>query len=478
MFHSENCTICKRNYTCPYLYDFPHGKFNLQKPERDIISQMYVAYCLFYGYRLQKNQKKAVAILKKLAEKDFAPAQYLLSNCYYHGIVVKQNFATAFSWCKKAADHRCALALKQTYQNYIEGIGTNQDYELAKEYCRISISYGNEELAFSYAEMCCSEKYGEISIKDACCYYRKAYENGFEAARERLEELHRNHIQECYESKHGKIWDESSLAMRSHEEFADYCIHNGFAYHFKAAIKHYKIALSWASKEAAAKEARKKANEENNFTNRYDRALYDYDRYFERFGLEMGGGPKTVKELEKKIENCLSLYFEKVDTKNKELFDNALTGHAWAQNNIGCLFFDSEYDMSDREEAKRWFSLAAEQGDAAAQYNLGLCYYNGYGVAVDKDEAIKWYTLAAKQGHSKAKEVLEEVKFQERQSRSYRLYEEDVYAPAGAIYGVDPPRQQEPTIWHDFRTGERLSRNENGEVVNSQGEIVSPVWWD
>lgn len=38
--------------------------------------------------------------------------------------------------------------------------------------------------------------------------------------------------------------------------------------------------------------------------------------------------------------------------------------------------------------------------------------------------------------------------------------------------------KMEPTIWYDWRTGERLLRNEDGEVVNGKGETVSVAWWD
>ncbi len=42
--------------------------------------------------------------------------------------------------------------------------------------------------------------------------------------------------------------------------------------------------------------------------------------------------------------------------------------------------------------------LAAERGDAEAQFELGLMYDEGYGVSRDNQEAAKWYSKAAEQG--------------------------------------------------------------------------------
>ena len=45
---------------------------------------------------------------------------------------------------------------------------------------------------------------------------------------------------------------------------------------------------------------------------------------------------------------------------------------------------------------------AAEHGDADAQNNLGWIYFNGYGVSKNVDEAIKWLTKSAENGNLQA----------------------------------------------------------------------------
>ena len=51
---------------------------------------------------------------------------------------------------------------------------------------------------------------------------------------------------------------------------------------------------------------------------------------------------------------------------------------------------------------------AAEAGSAGAQFNLGLCYDKGRcgGISKNKDEAIKWYTKSAEQGNENAQNNL------------------------------------------------------------------------
>ncbi len=377
MFDCKDCNFSKTGkyleYKCPCFCEFPHENYSVQEWKRDTVSQMYRAYCLLYGYRAKKDESKAISILKKLSKDDFAPAQYILSDCYYRGVGVKHDLTKAFELCKKAADARCNLAVIQTYKNYMLGIGTNEDGKMAKKYCHISVILDNKELYSTYADMCNSEEYGEKDIKEACKYYQKAYVSGNKDVFDALKELHKNNIEKCYEAQHGMISNDPSLALHCNEKFADYCVNNGFFRHIKTAIKHYRIALGFALEEARKKEEIKRKVEENGCTDRYERQVYEYDKYFDRFGIEVNGGLKSAKEIEKKIEKCLSYYFEEYDVKNKELFDSALSGQAWAQNNIGCLFYDSNYELYDLEDAKKWFSRAADQGIEQATNNLKLC---------------------------------------------------------------------------------------------------------
>src|SRR6185503_3714290 len=57
---------------------------------------------------------------------------------------------------------------------------------------------------------------------------------------------------------------------------------------------------------------------------------------------------------------------------------------------------------ADSHEALMWYRKAAEQGDAWAQYNLGLMYYFGQSIPQDYQEALKWYRQVAERGFARA----------------------------------------------------------------------------
>ena len=56
----------------------------------------------------------------------------------------------------------------------------------------------------------------------------------------------------------------------------------------------------------------------------------------------------------------------------------------------------------DYVEARRWYTLAAEQGNLNAQHNLGAMHCTGRGGPVDYAAAATWWKRAADQGDANA----------------------------------------------------------------------------
>jgi len=82
----------------------------------------------------------------------------------------------------------------------------------------------------------------------------------------------------------------------------------------------------------------------------------------------------------------------------------AAEGHAEAQYRLANAYAAGEGAPLDRFEAARWYHRAAEQGHSEAQYHLGICYEMGNGVAANALEAAKWYYRAAQQGNRAARQ--------------------------------------------------------------------------
>ncbi len=60
------------------------------------------------------------------------------------------------------------------------------------------------------------------------------------------------------------------------------------------------------------------------------------------------------------------------------------------------------FNAGNYKTAASLFEPLANNGNADAQYSLGYLYYHGKGTKKDINQAVRWFTLAAKQGNHKA----------------------------------------------------------------------------
>jgi hypothetical protein len=91
----------------------------------------------------------------------------------------------------------------------------------------------------------------------------------------------------------------------------------------------------------------------------------------------------------------------KSETKQKhveELRRDAEQGDAFAQYQLGVMYYNGSGVAQNYAEALRWYRKAAEQGNGIAQFALGYTYENGEGVPQDYAEAVRWYRKGAEQG--------------------------------------------------------------------------------
>ncbi len=80
----------------------------------------------------------------------------------------------------------------------------------------------------------------------------------------------------------------------------------------------------------------------------------------------------------------------------------AAQGRAYAQYNLGLMYYKGQGVIQDYKEASRLVGLAAAQGVARAQLDLGMMYSKGQGVIQDYKEAARLWGLAAAQGDANA----------------------------------------------------------------------------
>ena len=77
---------------------------------------------------------------------------------------------------------------------------------------------------------------------------------------------------------------------------------------------------------------------------------------------------------------------------------------------IAVFFIASIFVAKNPAGAFAWFARSAEQNLDIAQYNLGIMYLKGVYVEKNRDEAKRYFALAAANGHEEAEKILAKLK--------------------------------------------------------------------
>lgn len=387
MLKCDSCCLCRygNDVNCPF-YEANLEDTDIKQIKRASRGRyapwLYLATCYLYGHRLDKNQRKAISILKKLCRKEYVPAQYILSLCYFDGIYTSKDSKQAYELCAEAARKGCNLAEIKLYECYRDGIGVGRDLEQAKGWCGSAAHHKSKEMYYKYAEMCCCEKYGKPNFKTACDFYELLLADGNETASVRLKELHENHLDECFGGYQLKY---SGYGQSYYEERGDFCINNKYAPNIRKALSNYKKALS----------------EYVEVLPLYEKCAEKLSQIYNSGGHTLGNTKYRICEVKTKISNCYEQYFaQEAAPEQATIYKKALQGDAIAQYELGKLFYDKDFELFDYSEAVHWFELSAEKGYAGAQTQLAYCYMMGFGVEKNEAQAFKWSQLAAQKGNA------------------------------------------------------------------------------
>ena len=124
-----------------------------------------------------------------------------------------------------------------------------------------------------------------------------------------------------------------------------------------------------------------------------------------------------------------------------ELFRRAAdAGHAKAQARYALNLERG----SSVEEAMKYYRMSADQNDMDGQFGLGKIYRLGEGVPQNFEEARKWLTLAAEQGHKSAIDIIAAAylrnKISDEEAAAQRPREASAYITVGM--GLDEEARQ------------------------------------
>ena len=298
-------------------------------------------------------------------------AQLTLGSMFANGEGVLEDDNEAVKWYRKAAEQGDAPAQNNLGLMYANGTGVLEDDNEAVKWYRKAAEQGDasaqNNLGLMYAN-------GEGVLEDdneAVKWYRKAAEQGDASAQYNL----------------GLMYDNGEGVLEDKKE--------ALKWYRKAAEQGYVSAQNSLQKkfeETRAEAGKGDVIAQHNLGVMYDNGigvLQDHNAAVKWY--RKAATKKNLENAKKRFE----VNFE--ETKAK-----ADKGGIIAQHSLGVMYDNGIGVKENREEAKKWYRKAAEQGHADAQFLFGAMLRKGKGVLEDHKESVKWYRKAAEQGHASA----------------------------------------------------------------------------
>jgi TPR repeat protein len=130
--------------------------------------------------------EKGVGYLKRASELGFAPAQWELAFCLFHGRGVRKDEKKAFEWAKRSADQGSPEGLNLVGWAYRTGTGAKRNQEEAYRYFLQGAEKGSAAAMFNLGALYETKVVGEPDFEKAAYWHRRAADRGMPGAQWRL----------------------------------------------------------------------------------------------------------------------------------------------------------------------------------------------------------------------------------------------------------------------------------------------------
>uniref|UniRef100_A0A060T311 ARAD1A12474p n=1 Tax=Blastobotrys adeninivorans TaxID=409370 RepID=A0A060T311_BLAAD len=297
--------------------------------------------------------KEAVANLRKLSDKGFADAQYLLGDAYASGALGKPDLRESFTLFQLAAKHGHGEAAYRAALCLEEGWGTSKDMRRAVQFLRTAAVRNQPGATFRLGMACF---YGQMGVGNSV----SVKQEGFKWLTRAADAANEIYNQAPYEL--AKIYEVGYRDL----VFKD--LQYAVQLYVKSAELHY---IPAASKLGHA---------------------YEYGTL---------GCPQDA---------ALSIHYYTVAALAGDA-NSMLAMCAWYMVGAEPVLPRNE------EEAYEWAMRAAQTGLAKAQYAVGYFLENGIGTERDLLESSKWYRMAAAGGDERAIERVKRAKQRQPQKK-------------------------------------------------------------
>ena len=350
----------------------------------------------------REDYKTSYRLIRPLAKKGFAQAQYNLGVLYLKGKGVKANLIKAKKLFEFAAEQGVVKAQNKLALMHVKGMGVVKDFNKAIKWWNLAAAQGNGKAQTNLGWMYEMGKGVPKDSQKAVKWYQLASNQGIAIAQKKLNLLLDQTKKPLQEN------NTNSKDFKSFEEIKN--LHSITA-SLRSELE--QIKSEQANAIEATNQGKAKAKQEQ-LTSIIDNPS------------KLKAGRDSFRENKLDVDlfdTAINSLGRKEFTTALQLFtDLANRGMAEAQINLGMMFESGQGVLQNFDEAIKWYQLAASQGlikaqeklnllvskAAAAQVNfgLGVAFENGQGVPQDIMEAIRWYQLSADRGLIKAQEKL------------------------------------------------------------------------
>ncbi|CZE49860.1 tetratricopeptide repeat protein [Campylobacter geochelonis] len=134
------------------------------------------------GRGVEQNDKKALELLEKAAEKGYLPSQREVGDMYKNGIGTQKDEAKALKWYEKAAEQGDAFAQNDVGLMYHYGLGTKIDYKKAMYWYEKAAEQRSSRAIFNIGLLYEKGLGVDKDLDKARDYYKKACQTGYQKA--------------------------------------------------------------------------------------------------------------------------------------------------------------------------------------------------------------------------------------------------------------------------------------------------------
>jgi TPR repeat protein len=302
----------------------------------ELRAQFFMGFMHDMGFGVPEDDKEAIKWYQLAAEQGDSRAQLFTGYMYDFGRGVLENDQEALKWYQLAAEQGYAEAEVNILK--LKKKATSQALQVLMDDAELGIAKAQYTLGVMYANGQGVPQNYQESVK----WYQLAAKSGHDQAKRNIYDLAVKNIPQALQALMDGVENGNAEAQ-------------------------FILATMYASGQGVSQDNK------------------EAFKWYYRLAAEQGTALEEMEVDKFKRKN--------IPQELKFLTNDAESGIAEAQFNLGMLYTQGQGVPQDDQRAVKWYRLAAEQGNSKAQYTLGMMYSKGQGVLLSEQKAMKWFRL-------------------------------------------------------------------------------------